>query len=244
MWRKICLISVLASNLLIQEVSAEGIYNTQIEAPTASQYGSQMYQYSNNLYTTSTKNNNANNNVIVITPYVVGGYYLSFAEGQKDPFIDYKSSFKKLQHGFMVGTGIIINNNYGFGISFNQLFGQDNLSKDDQNFNALNLNLYMLNLDAFVIIPFTFYDKLHLYVIGGINGIFGTIKPDYKNATIDVNIANSMNKNSLGVNIGGGIEYKVAEKFYVRAEAKRVFVLTPAIVQSFWMTGLSLMYKI
>ena len=143
-----------------------------------------------------------------------------------------------------VGAGIILNNIYGFGLSFNQLFGNDNLSKDNANFNSLKLNIYMLNLDAFVIIPFTFYDKLHLYVIGGLNGIFGAIKPDYKTATIDVNIANSMNKNSLGVNIGGGIEYKITEKFCLRAEAKRVFILTSGIVESFWMTGLSAMYKI
>ena len=107
MKKKFYFISFLLINLIAKNIFAEGIYNTQIEPPTASQYCSQMYQYANNLYTTTTTttttntNNSINNNVILISPYVVGGYYLSFAPGAKDPFINYKDSLKKLQHGLI-----------------------------------------------------------------------------------------------------------------------------------------------
>ena len=245
------LISIIMFFFAVNNVRASGVYNnTNIPLPNASydQYGQQIGQY--NMYTTTnigtsnTSTYSNNDNTIIITPYIIGGGYLSFASGAKNALFNYNQYLKDLQYGWMLGGGIFINNNWGVGLSLNGLYGNDKLSKDNKNFNSLNLKSYILNIDATFIIPFTFYDRLHFYVIGGFNIIFNSIDADYKVKEIDANIANSMNKNSLGLSIGAGLEFQVTQKVFARAEVKREFVLTSGILGDFWITGISLVYKI
>ena len=240
-------ISIIVFLFAVNNVKASGNYNnTNIPLPNASydQYGQQIGQY--NMYTTTNVNTPSSSyyNTIIITPYIVGGGYLSFANGTKNVLFNYNQYLRDLQYGWMLGGGIFINNNWGIGLSLNGLYGNDKLSKDNEKFNSLNLKTYILNIDATFIIPFTFYDRLHFYVIGGFNVIFNSIDADYKVNEIDVNIAKSMNKNSLGLNIGAGLEFQVTQKVFARAEVKREFVLTTGILNDFWMTGVSLVYKI
>lgn len=151
--------------------------------------------------------------------------------------INYSDILDKLNHGFNIGTGIVLNNNYIFGISFNYLVKSKKV-RGHPYFDKIKTNIFMLNFDLMLKLPFTF-KGLRLYLPTGINVVFANLRHNYTNDMVPVETA-QMNDVSFGLNIGFGLEYKIIEHLYLRLDFRRVF-LFKSIINDFWLfqTGLT-----
>ena len=177
-----------------------------------------------------------------IAGYAFIGYGMSFAQPLDISGIAYSTLLRKLQYGFIVGGGVLLNDIYGLGLSFINVRGVDRVSDNNAYFRSIQNAYYMVNFDVSLTLPIRlFKGRLQFYVIGGVTGIFTDINHRLKDG---VNINNPGIKFSFAGNIGGGIEVFMNRKLSARFEGRYMFVPTSAPISDFFMMQIMLMLRI
>ena len=179
----------------------------------------------------------------VVQPYVSFSYAFNVATIKNYRDQPY-SNLDNLNHGFNIGAGVMINNNYGFGMSFNYLTKNNNYQLSTNNqiiVNGVRVNIMSLNFDALLKLPFKF-KEFRTYFITGMNIVFQNLEHNFTGETVPVAAAQmNKGKTSFGFTLGLGLEYKIIEHLYFRFDFRRVFVINGIVKgNGYWLGNVGL----
>ena len=175
----------------------------------------------------------------LLTPYFSVNYVVGSAD-VKTLIADYKQSLKAVEMGLSVSTGFLINKSYGLGISFFAIRGIKKDVIDNQYISQSRANMYIISADAKIILPFTFYHRLHFYAIGGFGAIFVASNYDFKTDLIPSSLVNKSTQMATNANVGAGVEFNLTERFLLNAEFRKFFILKSKAIADFWLVSLGL----
>lgn len=176
----------------------------------------------------------------VVEPYVSFSYSFNVAKIKDYGGINYSDLLDKLNHGFNVGGGFMINNNYGFGMSFTYLTKNNKVISNDASYNAIRVNIMSLNFDALLKLPFKF-KEFRTYVITGMNIVFQNLDHNFTGVEVSPDVAKMQGgKTSFGLTLGLGLEYKIIEHLYFRFDFRRVFVFNGIVKGGYWLGNVGL----
>ena len=126
------------------------------------------------------------------------------------------------------------------GISFFVIRGINKDVIDNDYVSKTRANMYIINVDTKIILPFTFHNRLHFYVIGGIGAVFTASNYDFKQDLIPSSFINKATQMVMNANIGGGIEFNLTERFLLNAEFRKFFILKSKAISDFWLLSFGL----
>lgn len=175
----------------------------------------------------------------LLTPYLTVNFVIGSAN-IKTLVADYKRSLKAVEMGLSLSTGFLINKSYGLGISFFAIRGINKDVIDNEYISKSRANMYIVNVDTKIILPFTFYNRLHFYIIGGIGAVFTASNYDFKKDLIPSSFVNKSTQMAINANIGGGIEFNLTERFLLNAEFRQFFMLKSKAISDFWLLNFGL----
>lgn len=224
--KKCIFLLLFLASFITEKISlAEDNFSQQSDIPSGMVRGSD-----GNLYYDTNSYNIFTAPLWVVEPYLSFSYSFNVGDFKNNGAMNYKSALDKINHGFNIGTGIFLNHNYGFGISFTYLTKVNKVMANE--FDKITTEIFLLNFDFMLKLPFTF-KGFRTYGIFGMNAVFAELKHHYTADMIPASTA-QMNKTSFGLNVGLGLEYKIIEHLYAKFDFRRVFVFK-GIVNDFWL---------
>lgn len=230
-FKKGCLIAIFAITMIFsfKNSQADSSYYSATTVPTM-QTMAPMYQTSMPIMTDTTW---------LLTPYLTVNYIIGSAN-IKTLVDNYNKSLKAIETGLSLSTGFLINKSYGLGISFFVIRGINKDVIDNDYVSKTRANMYIINVDTKIILPFTFHNRLHFYVIGGIGAVFTASNYDFKRDLIPSSFINKATQMVMNANIGGGIEFNLTERFLLNAEFRKFFILKSKAISDFWLLSFGL----
>ena len=185
-----------------------------------------------------------------VSPYVWFGYSFGWVPYFNSDVADYGSMLRNGHSGFIIGAGMTINGNWQFGLSFQRLTRSSNLRSYEEIYpeiSGIKSEVLMTNIDVALKFPFTSMARgIKIHVVSGFNIITANLTNVYRDGYdyVPAGITKTPHRASLGANVGLSLSWKLFAGVYVKAECRRMFILTrsSSLIDDSWLfnTGISL----